>query len=44
MALFTAKNVRSLVSMGPSFFQSIIRNVPLYVNYDLTLISSGIKK
>ena len=36
MGLFTAKNVRSLVSMGPSFFQSIIRNVPLYVNYDLT--------
>ncbi len=36
MGLFTAKNVISLVSMAPSFLQSIIRNVPLYINYDLT--------
>jgi MoaA/NifB/PqqE/SkfB family radical SAM enzyme len=36
MGIFTFKNVISLVSMGPSFLQSIVRNVPLYVNYDLT--------
>lgn len=36
MALFNAKNIISLISMGPSFLQSIIRKVPLYVNYDLT--------
>jgi organic radical activating enzyme len=36
MGLFTVKNVVSFASMGPSFLQSIVRNVPLYVNYDLT--------
>ncbi|MFX1569457.1 MAG: radical SAM protein [Promethearchaeota archaeon] len=36
MGLVSVKNVISLISMGPSFLQSIIRNVPLYVNYDLT--------
>ncbi len=36
MRLFTVKNVISFASMGPSFLQSIVRNVPLYVNYDLT--------
>ncbi|MFW9866874.1 MAG: radical SAM protein [Candidatus Thorarchaeota archaeon] len=36
MRIFTFKNILSLVSMGPSFLQSIIRNIPLYVNYDLT--------
>ena len=36
MGLFSVKNVISLISMGPSFLQSIIRKVPLYVNYDLT--------
>jgi len=36
MALFTVKNIISLISMGPTFLQSIIRNVPFYVNYDLT--------
>ena len=36
MGLFTVKNVISFASMGPSFLQSIVRNVPLYVNYDLT--------
>ncbi len=36
MGQFSVRNIRSFISMGPSFFQSIIRNVPLYVNYDLT--------
>ncbi len=36
MGLFTAKNVISFASMGPSFLQAIVRKVPLYVNYDLT--------
>jgi organic radical activating enzyme len=36
MGLFKVKNVVGFASMGPSFLQSIIRNVPLYVNYDLT--------
>ncbi len=36
MRLFTVKNIISFLSMGPSFLQSIVRNVPLYVNYDLT--------
>ena len=36
MGLFTVKNIISFASMGPSFLQSIVRNVPLYVNYDLT--------
>ncbi|MHA2198190.1 MAG: radical SAM protein [Promethearchaeota archaeon] len=30
------KNIISFVSMAPSFLQSIVRNVPFYVNYDLT--------
>ena len=36
MGLFNVKNIISFASMGPSFLQSIVRNVPLYVNYDLT--------
>ena len=36
MGLFTAKNLISFLSYSPSFLQSIVRNVPLYVNYDLT--------
>ena len=36
MGLFTIKNIISFVNMGPSFLQSIVRKVPLYVNYDLT--------
>jgi len=36
MGLFTVKNIVSLVSMGPSLLQSIVRKVPLYVNFDLT--------
>lgn len=36
MGLFTVENIVSFISMGPSFLQSIVRNVPFYVNYDLT--------
>ena len=36
MGLFTVKNLMSFLSYTPSFLQSIVRNVPLYVNYDLT--------
>jgi MoaA/NifB/PqqE/SkfB family radical SAM enzyme len=36
MGLLSVKNIISFVSMGPSFLQSIVRNVPFYVNYDLT--------
>ena len=36
MGLFTLKNLRGFLSYSPSFLQSIVRNVPLYVNYDLT--------
>ena len=36
MGLFTVKNIISFVSMVPSFLKSIVRNFPLYVNYDLT--------
>jgi len=36
MVLFTVKNVISFLSYSPSFLQSLVRNVPLYVNYDLT--------
>ncbi|MHA2282200.1 MAG: radical SAM protein [Promethearchaeota archaeon] len=30
------ENIISLISMGPSLLQSIVRKVPLFVNYDLT--------
>jgi len=36
MGLLSVKNIISFVSMAPSFLQSIVRNVPFYVNYDLT--------
>jgi MoaA/NifB/PqqE/SkfB family radical SAM enzyme len=36
MGLVSVKNIISFISMAPSLLQSIIRNVPLYVNYDLT--------
>ncbi|MFW9771681.1 MAG: radical SAM protein [Candidatus Thorarchaeota archaeon] len=36
MGLFNVQNIIGLISMGPSFLQSIIRNVPFYVNFDLT--------
>ncbi len=36
MGLFNVENIVSLISMGPSFLQSIVRKVPLYVNFDLT--------
>ena len=36
MGLFNVNNIVGLISMGPSFLQSIIRHVPLYVNFDLT--------
>ncbi|KKM24055.1 hypothetical protein LCGC14_1608920, partial [marine sediment metagenome] len=36
MGLFSVENIISFISMGPSFLKSIVRNVPLYVNYDLT--------
>ena len=36
MGLFNVQNLMNILSYGPSFLQSIVRNVPLYVNYDLT--------
>jgi len=36
MGLFTVKNLLSFLSYSPSFLQSLVRKVPLYVNYDLT--------
>ncbi|KKK89048.1 hypothetical protein LCGC14_2737020, partial [marine sediment metagenome] len=36
MGLFRVENIISFISMAPSFLQSIVRNVPFYVNYDLT--------
>jgi len=36
MGLFTVRNLISFLSYTPSFIQSLVRNVPLYVNYDLT--------
>jgi MoaA/NifB/PqqE/SkfB family radical SAM enzyme len=36
MGLISVKNIITLISMCPSILQSLTRNVPLYVNYDLT--------
>jgi len=36
MGLVSLGNIVKFISMGPSFLQSIVRKVPLYVNYDLT--------
>ena len=36
MGQFAIKNLKSLVSMGPAVLQSIVRDISLYVNYDLT--------
>jgi sulfatase maturation enzyme AslB (radical SAM superfamily) len=36
MSLISMKNIKSLISMSPSILHSLTRNVPLYVNYDLT--------
>jgi len=36
MTLFTADNIIRSISMGLSILQSRIKNIPLYVNYDLT--------
>jgi len=36
MGLFNVENIISVISGGPSFLQSAVRKVPLYVNFDLT--------
>ena len=36
MGLVNLGNIVNFISMGPSFLRSILRNVPFYVNYDLT--------
>ncbi len=36
MGRFNVKNLKNIFSMGPPFLQSIVRSIPLYVNYDLT--------
>ncbi len=36
MGLFRVENIRSFISMAPSFLKTIVRDIPFYVNYDLT--------
>ncbi len=36
MGIINVKNIISFLSYAPSFLNSKIRNIPLYVNYDLT--------